>query len=208
MMIRRTLTIAMLVSSSATPSAAIAESDDRRLAAMTSAQFQARSTLDDDALDTTATITTAEGFRERKPLFGPTPQDVFLRAFIDKATGRTRYQVYVTLRYRGYGWADWRLANYATPSGPKSVVTQKIIRLRGTCQRTFPCLRSETIGFFVNREVLQSSATLVTGSIVPWRFKILARVGEERALFLSAAEISGLLMAVDAYRADHHLPTV
>lgn len=178
-----------------------------RLALMTPVQFQARTTLRDDDLDTVATITTSDGFVERRPLFGHKPDDVFLRAFIDKATGRTAYQVYVTVRYRGFGWADWRTANYATPIGPRSIATRRIARLRASCLRRLPCSRSETIGFAVGGALLKDNAALYSAeAATSWRFKILAQDGQERDFRLSTAEIAGLLMAADTYRTDRNLP--
>ena len=206
---RWTMTVAILTLVIGQASAASSESSgERRLAAMTPAQFQARTTLQDDALDTVATITTANGFVERKPLLGPALDDVFLRAFIDKTTGRAAYQAYVRIRYRDYGWANWNTANYATPAGPRAVATQRIARVRASCSRGFACLRSETIGFAIGASLLSANAKLYVGDGTPsWPFKISAQNGGERSFLLSMAEIAGLLMAVDAYRTDHHLPT-
>lgn len=203
-----TMTVAIaLLASGPAPAASRQSSVERRLAAMTPAQFQARTTLHDDDLDTVATITTANGFVERRPLLGPTLDDVFLRAFIDKTTGRTAYQAYVILRYRGYGWANWDTANYATPAGPRAVATQRIARVKASCPRGFACLRSETVGFAIAAPVLKASARLSVGDgTTSWPFKITAQNGAERAFLLSTAEITGLSMAVDAYRADRHLP--
>lgn len=207
MAVRAALMTAMLVASAGTLPATATESDASRLAAMTPADFLARITLHDDPLDTVATITTSEAFIERKPLFGLAPDDVLLRAFVDKATGRASYQVYVTARYRGYGLADWHAANYDTPSGPRSVRMLKIARLKGYCPQRQHCPRSETIGFAVDERLLRANAALyVADRIMPWRFKIMARDGNQHLELLSAAEISGLLIAVDAYRTDHHLP--
>ena len=208
MAIKLAMTVAFLMLASRQTSAATRESGDaRRLAIMTPAQFQARATLQDDDLDTIATITTADGFVERRPLLGLAPDDVFLRAFIDKKTGRSAYQVYATMRYRGYGWADWRVANYATPTGPRSIPTRRIARLRVSCSRSLPCPRSETIGFSVSAALLKDNAALYSAeTITSWRFKILARDGQKRNLLLSTAEIAGMLMAVEAYRTDRHLP--
>ncbi|MEG3082605.1 hypothetical protein U1707_03045 [Sphingomonas sp. PB2P12] len=208
MAIRLAMTVAFLLLASRQTSAATHVSGDaRRLAAMTPAQFQALATLHDDDLDTIATVTTADGFVERRPLLGLAPDDVFLRAFIDKKTGRAAYQVYATMRYRGYGWADWRVANYAAPTGPRSIPTRRIVRLRGACSRSLPCPRSETIGFAVEAALLKANAALYSPETnTRWRFKVLARDGQERSLSLSTAEIAGLLMAVDAYRSDRHLP--
>ncbi|MES3152608.1 hypothetical protein [Sphingomonas faeni] len=203
------MTVAILTLVIGQASAASSRSSgERRLAAMTPAQFQVRTTLHDDALDTVATITTANGFVERKPLLGPAPDDVFLRAFIDKTTGRVSYQAYVRIRYRDYGWANWNTANYATPAGPRAVATQRIARLKASCPRGFACLRSETIGFKIAAPLLSANAKMYgRDGITSWPFKIMAQNGGERSFLLSTAEIAGLLMAVDAYRTDHHLPT-
>ncbi len=181
--------------------------DERRLATMTPAQFQARTTLRDDDLDTIATITTEDGFIKRRPLLGMAPDNVFLRAFIDKRSGRTAYQVYATIRYRGYGWADWQTANYATAAGPRSVTTQRIARVRASCSRGTSCARSETVGFRIDRARLGASAALYVSDLnTSWRFKLIAQSGAERPMLLTTAEIAGLLMAVEAYRTDRHLP--
>ncbi|KQO13214.1 MULTISPECIES: hypothetical protein [unclassified Sphingomonas] len=203
------MTIAILTLAIGQASAASSRSSgERRLAAMTPAQFQARTTLHDDDLDTVATITTANGFVDRKPLLRPALDDVFLRAFIDKKTGRTAYQAYVRIRYRDYGWANWDTANYATPAGPRTIATQRIARLKASCPRGFACLRSETVGFAIAAALLSANAKLYAGDgITSLPFKIMAQNGGERAFLLSTAEIAGLLMAVDAYRTDHHLPT-
>lgn len=208
MVIRSAITIVILTLALGQASAESSEfSDMRRLARMTPAQFQARTTLHDDDLDTVATITTADGFVERRPLLAQMPDDVFLRAFIDKTTGHTAYQVYVTVRYRGYAWADWRMANYSTPTSPRSIGTRRIARLRASCSRRLPCSRSETIGFVVGTGLIKDNAALYSAeAATSWRFKILAQDGRERDLRLSMAEIAGLLMAVDTYRADRHLP--
>lgn len=178
--------------------------DAGRLAAMTPAQFQARATLHDDALETIATITTADGFVERRPLLGLPPDDVFLRAFIDKGTGRTGYQVYISTRYRDYGWADWLSVNYATPDGPVSARLLRIARIRTSCRTGRVCPRIETVGFDIGERLLRSQAArYAPGAITPWLFKLKARNGADQLEMLSAAEIAGLLMAVDAYRAAH-----
>ncbi len=207
MTIRWALTVAILSLASGHASGRSEPDDERRLAAMTPAQFQARTTLHDDDLDTIATITTADGFTKRRPLLGIAPDDVFLRAFIDKRSGRTAYQVYATVRYRDYGWADWQAVNYATPTGPRSIATQKIARVRASCSRGLACARSESVGFTIDAALLKMNAALyVTDQSSAWRFKLMAHNGAERPLLLTTAEISGLLMAVDAYRTDRHQP--
>ena len=178
-----------------------------RLRMMTPAAFQARTTLSDDALDRVATLTTTDGFVEHQSFGGRAPDDVFLRAFIDKRTGRVSYQVYVSIRYRGYSWAQWDSATYEAPEGPLAARVERIARLRTVCRRGWVCPRSETIGFGVAASVLRQQADrYAPGVVTPWQFKVTGKDGSARILMLSTAEIAGMLMAVDAYRAGHHLP--
>ena len=191
-----------------TMSAALVDTGDiDRLRVMTPADFQTRTSVSDDALDRFATLTTTNGFVERRSFGGHAADDVFLRAFVEKATGRVSYQVYVTIRYRAYSWAQWDSANYETPGGPQAARVDRIARLRTVCRRGWVCPRSETIGFAVAPSVFRQQAErYMPGLLTPWQFKVSARAGSARILMLSTAEIAGILMAVDAYRADHHLP--
>ena len=201
--------IALVAPSNAAPFAVVSsdQGDLDRLRLMTPSAFQARTTLSDDALDRIATLTTTDGFVEHRSFGERTPDDVFLRAFIDKTTGQARYQVYVSIRYRAYTWAHWDSATYEATGGPLSARVDRIARLRTVCRRGWICPRSETIGLRIAGSVLRQQADRYTpGVMTPWHFKVTAKAGGERILMLSTAEIAGMLMAVDAYRADHHLP--
>lgn len=201
--------IALVAPSHAAPFAALSgdRGDLDRLRLMTPAAFQARTTLSDDALDRIATLTTTDGFVEHRSFGGRAPDDVFLRAFIDKTTGRVSYQVYVSIRYRSYSWAHWDSATYEATGGPLSAHVDRIARLRTVCRRGWICPRSETVGLRITGAVLRQQAERYTpGVTTPWHFKVTAKSGGERILMLSTAEIAGMLMAVDAYRAGHHLP--
>jgi hypothetical protein len=200
---------ALVVPSHAAPSAVLSsnQGDVDRLRLMTPSAFQARTTLSDDALDRVATLTSTNGFVEHRSFGGHAPDDVFLRAFIDKTTGQVSYQVYASIRYRAYSWVRWDSATYEAPGGPLSARVDRIARLRTVCQRGWICPRSETIGLRIAGSVLRQQAELyIPGVMTPWQFKVTARAGGERILMLSTAEIAGMLMAVDAYRVGHHLP--
>ena len=69
-------------------------------------------------------------------------------------------------------------------------------------------LEVQTIGFAIGASLLNANAKLYVGDGTPsWPFKISAQNGGERSFLFSMAEIAGLLMAVDTYRTDHHLPS-
>ncbi len=177
----------------------------QRFQAMTPEAAQRAVTFKDDTLETVVTLTTARVFQEKRGLLGLVPFDVFLRAFVDKATGAARFQLYADIHYTAPLAANWNLVNYETPAGPKAVKLNVLDRIRGRCSRYLGCDRTETVACFVAEAVLRAKAAAYRpDALVAWTFKLKAQNGEKRIDGLSAAEIAGLLRAVDAYRADHH----
>lgn len=178
-----------------------------RLRELTPEAVRSRVTLTDDALETNATLTTRTVYREARGLLGATPFDAFLRAFVDKRSGATSFQVYATVRYTALVWTRFDTANYLTAAGPRSVELDQIARVRGRCWRYAGCERLETVGFAVDEAVLRAAAAAYRpGETAPWPFRLKSRTGVERTDGLAAAEIAGLLLAVDDYRARIRAP--
>lgn len=91
------------------------------LFAMTPDQFAAAADVKDDALETVATISTMRGWQQHDGLLRIVNDDGFFRAFIDKTSGETRFQVYHMVRYTEQHRARFEVVNYETPDGPVSV---------------------------------------------------------------------------------------
>lgn len=70
---------------------------------LTPEHFKNTATVKDDSLDTIATITTVNGFQEKRGLLGIVWDDNFLRAHINKKTGQTSFQVYQSIYYQSSG---------------------------------------------------------------------------------------------------------
>lgn len=79
------------------------ESQIQTALSLTKEHFKNTTTVKDDPLDTVATITTVNGFQEKRGLLGIVWDDNFLRAFIDKKSGKTSFQVYQVIYYQGRG---------------------------------------------------------------------------------------------------------
>lgn len=177
----------------------------QQLMALTPADFQRTATLKDDPLDTTAQISTEPGFQEKRGLLKFVSYDNFLRAFIDKKTGRTDFQVYQYINYGG-SWRFYQTANFETPAGPESKQVTVISRDVGSCS-TYGCSFTEHIGFDVAEDLLRSIAAgyaAAPGSV--WRFKFGSKAGGDWQDGMATAEVAGLLAAVDIYRASRGLP--
>ena len=170
------------------------------------AHFESTASLRDDSLDLIATITTADGYRPRRGAFDKSWNDNFLRAFVDKRTGRTTYQVYQDFFYRAHAMRRYYAANYAGLGGPRSVDVTVIDRdIVCTGSILSPCSYFETVGFEVDEEVLRAAAGGAQSGGAPWRFKFRARSGADFHTGLAPAEVAGLLARVDQYRARRGL---
>lgn len=181
----------------------------QRLLAMTPAEFEKAAAVKDDALEVQATITTQPAFRETRGLLKIVWNDNFLRAFIDKKTGKATYQLYQRITYNAPSWKFYKLANYETPTGPESVEVMELgrdvdcssSRLMGGCTYT------ETIAVPVKEELLRTIAGLyVPNQQDAWRFRFKAQSGEDFNDGMMPAEVAGMLAAVDGYRSAHSLP--
>lgn len=172
--------------------------------ALTPEHFQSTATVDDDELDVTATITTQGGMVHRQGLLGIVWNDNFLRAIIDKSSGRTTFQVYQYINYEG-DWRFYETVNYETPDGPRRERLLTISRDVVTCagSRYGGCTYSEHFAFEVDEALLRRIAEgYVPGEASGWRFKYGARqFSEDWQEVILPAEVAGFLRIVDQYRA-------
>jgi hypothetical protein len=167
--------------------------------------FRDTAIVKDDALDTIATITTENGFQEKKGLLGLVWNDNFIRAFIDKKTGVTKYQIYQWIMYSG-DWRFYQVVNYETPAGPTqeplTIIDRKVI----SCTASDGCLYKEDFAFEIDEPLLRTIAsTYHPGEAKGWRFKYGAKAAEDWNDGMLGAEVAGLLEAVDAYKSRHGL---
>lgn len=171
-------------------------------AELTATHFMNTASLKDDDMEAAAMITTEKGWSfEPNLLFGRI-HDIYLRAFIDKKTGLSVYQVYTWLRYPGNGWRHYSSVNYETAEGLKTAAILPLGSPQVDCSmRSIGCVYTEHMGFNVAEPLLrQWAATHASSPTAPWRFRIKPKSGDEYNGEVTTAEISGLLAKVDEYR--------
>ena len=175
---------------------------------LTRDHFKNTAILKDDSLDTTATITTVNGFQEKHGLLGIVWDDNFLRAFIDKKTGKATIQVYQIINYEAHDWNFYQTVNYETPSGPVSE-SATIIDRNVNCSNSTAlhgCEYREQVAFDIDEKLLRAIASnYQPGQRAAWRFKFTAKSGIEYNDGILPAEIGGLLDAIDGYRVRNGL---
>jgi len=172
---------------------------------LTKEHFKNTATIKDDSLDTTAVITTLNGFQEKRGLLGIVWDDNFLRAFINKKTGKFSIQLYQVISYQGSGWNFYQSVNYETPNGPEARQVSSINRdVDCSNARYGGCKYTEHIGFEVDEKLLRTiAAGYQPGQQVVWKFKFNAKSGKEHNNGMLPAEIAGFFEAVDEYRVGH-----
>ena len=184
------------------------ESQVETAISLTREHFKNTATIKDDSLDTTATITTVNGFQGKRGLLGIVWDDNFLRAFIDKKTGRTTFQLYQIIYCQGRGWDFFQTVNYQTLTGVEShpvTVIERDVDCRSW--RTRGCLYTEHIGFDVDEKLLRTvAADYQSGQRWAWKFKLNAKSGRDYTDGVLPAEIAGLLDKVDEYVTSRGLP--
>lgn len=178
----------------------------QKLLDMTPDQFAACASVSDDSLDVVAKISTEPCFRETRGLLKIVWNDNFLRAHIDKKTGKATFQVYQYIGYEG-DWRFYQTVNYETPDGPRSEPVTEIARDVVGCSGSrygAGCTLSEHVAFSVDEDLLRTIASKwQPGVAAGWRFKFGAKAAQDWQDGMSTAEVAGLLQVVDRYRAAH-----
>nr|DAQ12771.1 MAG TPA: hypothetical protein [Caudoviricetes sp.] len=178
--------------------------------ALTPDHFKASAKIDDDDLDVVANISTLGGMVKRQGLLGVVWNDNFLRALIDKKTGRITFQVYQYINYEG-DWRFYETVNYETPDGPVQKrliqISRDVLSCSGSRYST-GCSYSEHFAFEVDEALLRTiAAGYQPGAAVVWKFKFGAQRAEDWNDAILPAEVAGFLQAVDEYRAASSTPT-
>jgi hypothetical protein len=172
----------------------------RKAIAMSPAEVSMLATVRNDPLDTTIQVTTEPFYVEKNGLLKVVNGDNFLRAFIDKKTGDTKYQLYIWLNYSGE-WVFIDRLNYETPSGPEVATVHQVAREVLQCGR-YGCTHQEHIAADIPEKVLRSVAADAAGGVDRrWNFRLFGRSTEGHNGAILKTEAAGLLLAVERVKA-------
>jgi len=180
----------------------------RSLLAMSPAAFRSATIVQDDPLESHATLSTEKAHRERWTWLKPDGHDNHLRAIVDKTSGATHYEVRTTVRYFGTQ-RDYRSAHFATEGGLRRAELSLARHGRENCatnDNNFNCALTKTIAFTVDEDVIRAiAARHAVGKPESWRFKLKDDGGNDIVSGIVPAEAAGLLDAVDGYRSTLRL---
>jgi len=173
---------------------------------LTETHFRETATVKDDDLENVATISTVYGWQSQPGIIAGRLSDTYLRAFIDKKSGHTEFQVYTWLRYPG-DWRDYQQVNYQTVNGLRTAALTTIGHTGVDCSlHAVGCIYMDQLGFDISeRDLRQLHSAYGSMPSHPWRFKLKAVNGADFDAEITIAEIGGLLSKVDEYRNAKHL---
>lgn len=172
------------------------EKQEQSAGLLTPEHFRDTATVKDDRLETVATITTVNGYQLKQGLLDIVWNDHFLRAFVDKRSGKVRYQLYQVIYYRD-AWRYYTMANYETSAGPQSVEATVISRDVLSCSGSSGCTFVEHVAFDIPESVLRDVAARGVGG--EWSYKFKSKAGIDFPSQVIPAEAAGLMMRVSAY---------
>ncbi|PTQ10710.1 hypothetical protein CLG96_09865 [Sphingomonas oleivorans] len=179
-----------------------------RLLAMTPAAFQSSALVEEDELEFDTLISTEPGFTAGRSLLRIVWNDNHLRAIVDRRTGATRYEVHQFIRYAGPRRA-YRSVNYATPAGLQRAEMLKAEHGADICpnvETNGDCVLTKRLSFAVDEPLLRAiAASYRQGGSESWNFKFKEEGGHDLRAGIVPAEVAGLLMAVDGYKANRGL---
>jgi hypothetical protein len=154
-------------------------------ASMANSVFPLRSTVEvkDSDFEPSATLL---GVQERN---GKIADYHFLRSWVDKSTGVTRHQLYVTYRYGD----DWRFYERANGEARRSLEFVSISRDVSSCSQ-YGCSYAEHFGVDLDEDLLRERRDR------GYAVKFYARSGHELIVTVSPAQIAAQLEAADNLR--------
>lgn len=176
----------------------------RQLLAMTPADHARLVKIVDHDLETVAKFDTHASFQFKQGLLGVVWNDIFLRAFVDKTTGKLSIQTYFRFRGEASTWPRFEVANFRTPEGIQSADLDRIfsdVSCSGVSRYGGNCAYLEEAVFNIDEQLARNiAATYAVGAGMPWAIRFKGQSGLNVDMEILPAEMAGLLKRVDDYR--------
>jgi hypothetical protein len=176
----------------------------RGLAALSSADFAARTQVVDDPLEQAVVLTTASAYKRGQAMDGAFATDVHLRAAVDRASGKVTWQVWhemINFRQKLHVAAVQYRSGGALQAGQPARV-EKWDEVCQMADTNAPCFTHLRVVFDLpEAAVREIAASWSAGSRTAWPVRFKAEAGDDVTGGLAPAEAAGLVQAVDAWRA-------
>lgn len=178
-----------------------AEKQVASLIAKTPEMFAKFADLKDDELEPQAEISTFSVWR--LDVYSSVNSDIFVRAFVNKKSGKTDYQIYFKADYSG-DWATIYQASYLIDDELKTVAVNRL-GSDVSCG-SYSCRHYEDVAFDIPEADLRNiGKQYVAGQNNPVRFRFRGKSGQDFDIGLMPAEAAGVVQRVESYLSEHGL---
>ncbi|WP_157218218.1 hypothetical protein [Flavisphingomonas formosensis] len=197
--------IALLVGATLLLPAAASASDtlSKRLAAMTPADFESRTSIVNDPLEPDLVISTEKAHRGRQPIRDGLADNVYVRALVARDTGAVRFQIWHDIAYWGQRKELYQVnyvAGGALKSDPLAIAAHRADECPFVDEVVY-CKLNKTLVFEVSEPVMREIAQQYQpASRDPWSFRFKDRLGRDVTSGIAPAEAAGLLRVLDKVR--------
>ncbi|MDB5724231.1 MAG: hypothetical protein JWQ16_985 [Novosphingobium sp.] len=193
----------------AAPAVAHAGDLPRSLAALSPTEFAGSVQIADDPAKAAVVLSTQEGYSRGRGVKGAHASDIHLRALVDRASGRVRWQVWhdlVTVR----GHQGITAIHYSVNGEPRTAQPLETEHGLDDCPPADGlgmCNRFTRVGFELPESAVREvAASYDHGSRRPWRIRFEDASGRDVTSGLAPAEAAGLIKALDAWRRGRENP--
>jgi len=173
------------------------------LARLSPEQVAQKIRIENDPLDRFMTLSTQPSWQRGRSITGAYATDVHLRALVDRETGKTRWQVWHELDYRGNA-RHFTAVAYRTGGQRVEVPLQDV--------ENWNDYNVDNDGFRRHSQharivfelpegvVMDIAASYRAGSREPWRLRFVERGGQNVTGGLAPSEVAGLVQALQKWQ--------
>jgi hypothetical protein len=176
----------------------------KALLALTPDSVASQIAVKDDALETVVTVSSEPVWTEKQGLLGIVWNDNFLRAFVDKKTGKATIQVYEYIAYRG-DWRHYNGVNYETPTGPETGNLDRISAEVVSCEGSDilgGCKLVEHLAFAFPAQFF-GDVKYDPSNPSGWRYRLKSKSGRDWDSAFVAAEIIGFMRILEQVKSKY-----
>ncbi len=192
--------IAALVCAAAPQAASAYDRLPDPLASLTPADFAQDIQVLDDPLEPMTILSTRDGYTRGRSIEGAHASDVHLRVLVDRASGRTVWQVWHELVTTS-GHKHVTAVHYRAGGEPAPLALDHWLDQCPPTDGIGSCNQVTRIGFALpEHAVREMAAAYAAGSREPWRLRFKDASGHDVTGGLAPAEAAGLVQALDTWR--------
>jgi len=173
----------------------VSQENEERFKSLTKDFVRSCIKIKDDSFEDTIQYDTVNCYQSKNGLLGIVWDDQFVRAYTNRKSGKTKYQIYTRLHEDK--WLNPVSANYFVGD---NLITSDVARIHSdvTCNASRSCVHLEEIVFEISEEnLMQLNEKYLIDNSIEWKYRIKTRSGVDKDKFLNINELLGIYRLVN-----------